>query len=47
MPKTLSVDVMGSQVGVIGSEFTVCSLCLHRNMAHVKQSQTAAVLDPA
>lgn len=40
-PKTLIVDVMGSQVGVNGSAFTVCFLCLHKSKAQVIQLRDA------
>lgn len=40
-PKPLIVDVMGSQVGVNGSPFTVCFLCSHKDKAQVLQLQSA------
>lgn len=40
-PKALTVDVKGSQVGVNGSPFTVCFLCIHKDRAKVLQLQRA------
>lgn len=38
-PATLTVDVMGNQVGVNGSPFTVCFLCSHKDKGQVIQEE--------